>query len=88
MKNYPEILRSIGGYFDEAAQREISCAEVADYIEKLEAELATLRQQQREPVVWRYVDCVDEGTCCYVYNEMGHGEPLYREAAPEYKGDK
>ena len=44
MKNYPEILRSIGGYFDEAAQREISCNEVADHIEKLETELARINR--------------------------------------------
>ena len=84
MKNYPEILRSIGGYFDEAAQREISCAEVADYIEKLKAELAALRKQQSEPVVWMYEN-KREKRCEIRFNRraifLGETEsPLYRKS--------
>ncbi len=49
--------------------------EVLEFTHRLVAELA-----KQEPVAWRYIDSSAEGTCCYVYNEMKQGEPLY--AAP------
>lgn len=47
-------LRAMGGYFDNATETQISCKDVADYIDALQAELAALRQQlaSSEPVAW------------------------------------
>lgn len=33
-----------------------------------------------EPIVYREIDCGDEGTCCWMYNELKRGDPLYTEA--------
>ena len=50
-------LRAMGGYFDNATETQISCKDVADYIDALQAELESLRQQlaSSEPVAYRHL---------------------------------
>lgn len=50
---------------------------------RLIAAVDKARAEQNQPVAWREVSCSNDGTCCYTYNEMGIGEPLF--AAPTYK---
>jgi len=56
-------------------------ADVRAFNMRIEAitNLTTVIEQLKkaEPAAWRYVDCSDEGTCCYSYNGIGQGEPLY-----------
>lgn len=48
-------LRSVGGYFDEAASKHVSCSEAADEITTLRARIAEL-EAERGKVEWKSVD--------------------------------
>lgn len=73
---YPEQ----GAYSCECGWTKVSAQWIYDFAINV---LATVDKMRAEPVAWREVSCSDDGTCCYTYNEMGIGEPLF--AAPTYK---